>query len=359
VTRYRAAIVGLSWIGADPPLPAADPVLGSAVPGSHASAMAEIDRLDVVAGCDVAEAARTAFAERWDDRWPGLRTYGDYRELLEAERPEIVSIVTPDHLHAEVFHAAIATGARGIFCEKPLSTDLAEADEMVAAAEREGVAVNVNYTRRWLPESAEARRLLREGACGPLSHVVAQRGGPRAMLWRNHGHLIDLLCYLVEDEPEWVTAELEPGWAIEGDAYVGDGGDKADSEPGANVCIAFRNGVRAFLIGMKTGTSDIVVDVVGATARIAIDPEGLRLVQVPREDWRVPPADGDRGIRVRTLEPRFRVVGMEAALRELLHAVETGAATTSPATSARTTVAVIQAALASAAAAGARTEVPR
>ena len=53
MTRRRVAIVGLSWIAADLPAEASDPTVGTAVPYSHASAIAAIPELDVVAGCDI------------------------------------------------------------------------------------------------------------------------------------------------------------------------------------------------------------------------------------------------------------------------------------------------------------------
>ena len=53
MTRRRVAIVGLSWIAADLPAEASDPTVGTAIPYSHASAIAAIPELDVVAGCDI------------------------------------------------------------------------------------------------------------------------------------------------------------------------------------------------------------------------------------------------------------------------------------------------------------------
>src|SRR3954468_6058200 len=98
--RVRAAIIGLSWIGADPAQRASDPVLGTAIPGTHASAMATIPEIEVVAGCDIFPAAREQFVERWGKVWPGVRVYEDFRDLFKNEEVDFVSIVTPDNLHA-------------------------------------------------------------------------------------------------------------------------------------------------------------------------------------------------------------------------------------------------------------------
>ena len=236
----RIALVGLSWISSDLPGHAADPTLGTAIPYSHASAVAAIPELELVAGCDISATARDTFRDRWSGRYPGLTVYDDYAEMLRTERPEFVAVVTPDHLHRGVVEVAIEAGARGIFCEKPIATTLEDADAIVAAVQAAGVTMNVNYTRRWFPEFVEARRMVRDGEIGKLSQIVVEMGGPRSMLFRNHTHAIDLVNFLADSEPLWVWSELEPGFEDYGIAYAGDGGNDPATEPGGNYYIAYR-----------------------------------------------------------------------------------------------------------------------
>jgi predicted dehydrogenase len=338
----RAAIVGLSWISADLAGEASDPSVGTAVPYSHASAMAAIPEIEVVAGCDIVPAACERFVARWSGRWPGLRAYDDYRTMFEEQRPEIVSIVTPDHLHTEPVLAAIDAGVRGIFCEKPLATSLEEADRIVAAARSAGVTMNVNYTRRWFPEYVEARRVARSGQMGSLSQIVAQIGGPRAMLYRNHTHIIDLVCYLADGEPDWVIGELEPGFEDYGTTYRGDGGNDPATEPGANYYIAFRNGVRAYVTGMKdTMPGESVIHLTGPTGRLVVDLEGMRLLTYESEDLRTKPGVA----RIERVTPKWTVAGMQAGILDLLAAMDGRREPTSPPESARMTVALTEAIL--------------
>jgi len=338
---YRTALIGLSWIAADPAGLASDPVLGSAVPFSHASAMAAIPEIDVVAGCDIVAAARDRFVQQWTSRWPGLQVYDDYRILLQRERPDLVAVVTPDNLHTAPVLAAIEFGARGIFCEKPLATSLDEADQIVEAASSSGVAMCVDYTRRWMPEFVEARRLLRSGRIGRLSQIVVHLGGPRAMLFRNHTHMIDLLNYYAEADPEWVVAELEPGFSDYGTTYRGDGGTEPSTDPGANYYVAFANGVRAYVTGMKDTAPEVRVDLIGPRGRLSIDAEGFRLVTFESEDLRSKPPV----TRIERLSPRWTVSGIQAALLDLIAAMETGRPTASSPATARRTVAITQAIL--------------
>ncbi|MEP6637731.1 MAG: Gfo/Idh/MocA family oxidoreductase [Chloroflexota bacterium] len=338
----RIALVGLSWISADLPGPASDPMLGTSIPYSHASAVAAIPELDLVAGCDISPTACDTFRERWSGRFPNLKVYDDYGEMLRTERPELVAVVTPDHLHRRVVEAAIEAGARGIFCEKPIATTLEDADAIVAAVRAAGVTMNVNYTRRWFPEFVEARRLVRSGEIGRLSQIVVEMGGPRSMLFRNHTHSLDLISFLADSEPEWVWAELEPGYEDYGLAYAGDGGNDPATEPGGNYYVAFANGVRAYLTGVKgTVGLDTAVTLTGADARVVVDLEGIRIHSVFHEDIRTKP-----GVTtVRPIVPRWTRAGMQAGLHDLIDSMDAGRDPASPPESARTTVAVIQAIL--------------
>jgi UDP-N-acetyl-2-amino-2-deoxyglucuronate dehydrogenase len=338
----RIALVGLSWISADLAGPASDPTLGTAIPYSHASAVAAIPDLELVAGCDISATARETFAARWSPRYPGLTVYEDYAEMLRTERPELAAVVTPDHLHRGVVEAAIEAGVRGIFCEKPIATTLEDADAIVSSVRAAGVAMNVNYTRRWFPEIVEARRIVRSGEIGPLSQIVMQMGGPRSMLFRNHTHSLDLVNFLADSEPVWVWADFEPGYEDYGLEYAGDGGNDPATEPGGNYYVVFANGVRAYLTGMKgTIGLDTAVTLTGSEGRIVLDLEGIRIHSVHHEDIRTKP-----GVTtIRPVNPKWTIAGMQAGLQDLITSMDEGHETSSPPEQARTTVAVIQAIL--------------
>jgi predicted dehydrogenase len=344
--RYRVGIVGLSWITADPAGPASHPVLGHATPYSHASAYAAMPNVEVVAGCDINPAACDAFREQWQEVWPEMRTYADYREMFAQEQLDLLSVVTPDHLHAPVVLAAADAGVRGIFCEKPLATNLDDADAMIAAVRERGIVVNVNHTRRWMPSYVAAREAIRAGKIGNLSQITVHLGGPRAMLWRNHSHVLDLICYFAESEPGWVVAELEPGFEDYGTVYRGDGGRDPDLEPSVNAYIAFANGVRGFLSGMKRSFAGVTVDLSGESGRIQVNDGGATLIFAT-----------ESGHAEQRIVARHSRAGMHAAAADLIHAVETGEPPQCPPEEARKTVALIQAILDSQAQGNARVAV--
>ena len=92
--------------------------------------------------------------------WAGTET--DWRRVLERDDVDLVDICTPGDSHCEIAVAALAAG-KHVLCEKPLANSVAEAETMVAAAERaavHGVRAAVGFTYRRVPAIALARQLV-------------------------------------------------------------------------------------------------------------------------------------------------------------------------------------------------------
>lgn len=248
---YRAGIIGLTGIAASRAAGPPAAALGVMHPGSHAAAYARIPATSVVAVCDVVPERCEEFAARWGDVWPDVETYPDYRQMLSAARLDLLSVVTPDNRHTQMVVDAAEAGVAGIFCEKPIATTLADADRMIEACERHGVVLSIDHTRRWRSLWHQARELVRSGELGPLRRIVATLSGPRAMLFRNGTHLLDMVCFFAESEPESVTAELDDEHTAYGPRYAGDGGRDPATDPGGSAYLKFKNGVRVFVNASK------------------------------------------------------------------------------------------------------------
>lgn len=345
---YRAAVIGLSGIGAAPPEAAPDPALGDAMPHSHLAAYATLPRTTVVAVCDLQRPLLDGVRAAWQPTFPDLHTYSDYRELLAREQVDIVSVVTPDHRHAQIVIDAVAAGVKGIFCEKPIATTLADADRMIAACRQAGVALQIDHTRRWYPIYAEARRRLRAGAIGPLRRVLASLGGPRAMLFRNGTHLIDAMCYFVDADPAWLVGELDDEQRAYGPRYAGDGGRDPATDPGGSAYIHFANGVRAFVNASKQTMGNFELDLIGESGRLRI---GAHVAEL----W----LPGEGGMGVTQIAPPHTTRGdMVAAIAELIAMVEEGASGTSTGEDGRRTLSILLGILQSSAAGSARIDFP-
>ncbi len=106
--------------------------------------------------------------------WASTET--DWRRLLSRADVDLVDVCTPGDSHAEIAIAALEAG-KHVLCEKPLANTVAEAAEMVAAAERaqqHGVRSMVGFNYRRVPALALARALVAEGRLGEIRHVRAQ-----------------------------------------------------------------------------------------------------------------------------------------------------------------------------------------
>ena len=117
------------------------------------------------------------------------RGYGDWRELLAQESPELVSIATPADLHHPMFMAAIAAGAH-VHCEKPTALHRWQAVEMRDAALAAGRVAGINHEFRFLLARMHALALARAGAIGRVRRIeilgrypIWWRPESRAMTW--------------------------------------------------------------------------------------------------------------------------------------------------------------------------------
>lgn len=131
----------------------------------------------VAAVCDL-DAAR---AERAARRFDVPRTYTDWREMLRAERPQVVSICTPNAFHAEQAVAALEAGAH-VLCEKPAATSVAAAERMFAAARKADRILMVGQSHRFTPQGLAAKEIVESGRLGHVYHaetsVVSRLGIP-------------------------------------------------------------------------------------------------------------------------------------------------------------------------------------
>jgi predicted dehydrogenase len=245
---YRGAVVGLSGIGTGtPPVRRKYPLLGTEWPHSHVAAYHAFPQTDVVAVCDIKPDVIEKFRATWGATLPDVHVYTDYREMLAKEQVELLSVVTPDHRHAQIVIDAAEAGVPAILCEKPLSTTMAECQRMIETCERRGVSLTVNHSRRWRPHWIGARALVGDGPLGPVRRIAGTWAGGRAMLFRNGGHLIDTINWFAGGEPDWVVGILDEEHRDYPPRYAGDGGRDPATDPGGTGLIHYTNDVRAMV----------------------------------------------------------------------------------------------------------------
>jgi predicted dehydrogenase len=154
--RYRTALLGTGWWGMN--------ILGEAVASNEC---------EVVAMCDVDENQLKAAGEKLSSKTSDQpKRYGDYRELLEREKPEICIVATPDHWHPLITIAAVKAGAN-VYVEKPIGHTIREGRAMVRAARDTGKVVQVGTHRRVSPHNVSGMEFLKSGKAGKIGMVRA------------------------------------------------------------------------------------------------------------------------------------------------------------------------------------------
>ena len=139
------------------------------------------------------------------------RSYADYREMLEKERPNLVSIaMRQSDQHHAIALGALQAGAH-VYCEKPFVTAPLESDELLAEAHKRGRKIAVAHTMRMMPEIVRLKQAIAEGLIGDLVELRAygkqdsRAGGEDMMVLGSH--LFDLMRLFLGD-PLWCTARV-------------------------------------------------------------------------------------------------------------------------------------------------------
>ena len=118
--------------------------------------------------CGLEENEAKAFADRW-----GYQSYvTDWRKVIDDKSIDVVDICVPNNYHAEIAIAAAQAG-KMIICEKPLARTGAEAEPMVKAVEKAGVANLVSFNYRRVPAVTMAKQLIDSGRLGRIFHYRA------------------------------------------------------------------------------------------------------------------------------------------------------------------------------------------
>lgn len=154
--KYRTALIGSGWWGQN--------ILREAL---------RADQSKLVAMCDV-DQNQLDLAAKEMSKLTGdeFKHYGDYRELLDKEKPEIVIVATPDHWHPLIMIAAVEAGAH-VYVEKPIGHTILECVAMVKAARDTDRVVQVGTHRRVSPHNVSGMKFLKEGRAGKIGMVRA------------------------------------------------------------------------------------------------------------------------------------------------------------------------------------------
>jgi predicted dehydrogenase len=298
---------------------------GAFIGAVHRIAARLDDCYEVVAGAlssDPERAVRSGAAIGLDP----ARSYTDYREMARAEaaRPDgidVVTIVTPNHLHAPVATAFLEAGIH-VICDKPLGISLAEGEALAALARARNRVFTLTHTYTGYPMVRHARELVASGAIGEVRlvhveyaqdwmadaanqsaefqatnwHNDPKRAGPTGCTSDIGTHAFHLAGFVSGIQPSELLAELH---AFTPDRTLDDH---------MQVMLRYPNGARGMLWSsqMATGCENALkLRVFGTLASLAFDQEN------PNELWLTPQG----GCAERLTRGRVRGAAAERATR--------------------------------------------
>ncbi len=184
----------------------------------------DIEKAKIVAVADPDPQGRAAAAKRL--KTP--KSYADYRQMLEKERPQIVS-VAPRWLdcHHDMVLACSEFGCH-VFLEKPMCQNLEQADAMIAAFEKRNLKLAIAHQTRYSPALVLAQKAIAEGMLGDILELRGRgkedhRGGGEDLMVLGT-HIMDLMRFFAGDA-RWCFANVRDNREPVAEKQVRDGAE--------------------------------------------------------------------------------------------------------------------------------------
>jgi predicted dehydrogenase len=209
---------------------------GAFIGAVHRLAARMDDQYELVAGALSSDRKR-ALASAAELGLAPDRSYGSYEEMAKAEakRPdgiEAVAIVTPNHMHGPIAKAFLKAGIN-VICDKPMTTTVKEAKELVALTRKSGLVFVLTHNYTGYPMVRQARAMIAAGELGELRVVQAEyaqdwltepleKSGQKQAAWRTDPkqsgaggsigdigtHAYNLACFVTGLKLESLCADL-------------------------------------------------------------------------------------------------------------------------------------------------------
>ena len=158
------------------------------------------NKLKIVALCDILPKKMEILQAKTElENAININKYTDYKEMVEKEKPELVSIATESGIHAEIALYCIEKGIN-VIIEKPMAMNIEDADKIITLAEEKGVKVSACHQNRFNVAIQELRKAVEADRFGKISH------GSIHVRWnRDHGYY---------DQATWRGTWAQDGGAL-------------------------------------------------------------------------------------------------------------------------------------------------
>jgi predicted dehydrogenase len=179
---------------------------------NHARVDWELPGVTLVGVADQNETTVRGIAERYN-----TKPYTEYREMLDEQKPDAVTIAVPTSSHLQVAMEVIQRGIH-LLIEKPIAFNGDEAREIITAARKADVKLMVGHIERFNPAVIALKKHLADNELGHVFQVDARRQGPLPERINDVGvvvdlavHDLDIMRYVTQAEITRVYAETEHG----------------------------------------------------------------------------------------------------------------------------------------------------
>jgi myo-inositol 2-dehydrogenase / D-chiro-inositol 1-dehydrogenase len=238
---------------------------------THATAYKSVARGVLVACSDVVSEAARNFADE-----NGIGIFATAEEMLASPNIDAVIIATPNGLHAEQTIAALKAG-KHVFCQKPIAMTLAEAEAVIAEAQRRPEQIlQYGFMLRFTPPLGAVRERLKKGALGdPIVSRSAIFGWEPSAPWfydpkQGGGVILDTMVHFA-DLILWLFGPVDYIQA-DGGPYVLDGAKQFGSADNAMVTVKHKSGVISHqYVTWTAGHGNFTFEIYGSKGEVAVD----------------------------------------------------------------------------------------
>ena len=169
--------------------------------------LSALDNCELVAVCDKSPAALKRAARAY----PGVHATKEFSDVLRSPNIDAVAIVTPVWTHFELAKAALENG-KHVFVEKPFTSSVHQAEQLIELAERKRLRIMVDHTFLFSGAVRKIRELVDAGALGPLYYFDSTRVNlglfqhDVSVVWDLAPHDLSIMDHVIRAKPEAVVA---------------------------------------------------------------------------------------------------------------------------------------------------------
>jgi predicted dehydrogenase len=169
--------------------------------------LANLEGSEVMEVCDKSPAAR----RRVQKAHPGIRVTDESSEMIGSTDLDAIAVVTPVWTHYELAKAALENG-KHVFVEKPFTTNVEQAEELIELAIRKNLKIMIDHTFLFTGAVKKIHQLLNEEALGQLYYYDSTRVNLGLfqhdvnVIWDLAPHDLSIMDYVVQEKPEAIVA---------------------------------------------------------------------------------------------------------------------------------------------------------